>query len=99
MLLPSLGRADLIGVGATPATGALTRVLAEPMAPPTPGGYRLRCWAPPANASFDAPTPRSPMLCKCGWDLARCCTFTIYEISGRGVMAVSYTHLTLPTKA
>ena len=62
MLLPSLGRADLIGVGATPATGALTRVLAEPMAPPTPGGYRLRCWAPPANASFDAPTPRSPML-------------------------------------
>jgi hypothetical protein len=62
MLLVELLSADLIWPGATPATGALTLVLAEPMAPPTPGGYRLRCWAPPSNASFEGAVPRLDML-------------------------------------
>ena len=54
--------ADLIWPGATPATGALTLVFAERLAPPTPGGARLRCWAPPANALFDGAVPRLDML-------------------------------------
>ena len=58
----------LIWPGATPATGALTRVLADKLAPPTPGGYRLRCWAPPANASLEGATPRLDMRC----DYCRC---------------------------
>ena len=55
-------RALLIWPGATPATGALTLVLADRLAPPTPGGYRLRCWAPPANALLEGATPRLDML-------------------------------------
>ena len=50
--------ADLIWPGLTPAAGELTRVFADRLAPPTPGGYRLRCWAPPANASLDGAVPR-----------------------------------------
>lgn len=53
--------ADLIWPGATPAAGEPTRVLADRLAPPTPGGYRLRCWAPPANASFEGAVPRFDM--------------------------------------
>ena len=55
-------RALLIWPGATPAAGELTLVLADRLAPPTPGGYRLRCWAPPANALLEGATPRLDML-------------------------------------
>lgn len=62
MLLVELLSADLIWPGLTPAMGELTLVFADRLAPPTPGGYRLRCWAPPANASFDGAVPRLDML-------------------------------------
>jgi hypothetical protein len=55
-------RALLIWPGATPAAGELTLVLADRLAPPTPGGYRLRCWAPPANALLEGAAPRLDML-------------------------------------
>ena len=45
-----------------PSAEELTRVFADRLAPPTPGGYRLRCWAPPANASLEGATPRLDML-------------------------------------
>jgi hypothetical protein len=87
MLLPWFWRADLICPGLTPDTGALTRVLAEAMPPPTPGGARLRCWAPPTKALPVASTPRFDILRHA---LVRCDCYagahTLKLVSAPGVM-------------